>query len=263
MKVGIFLNTPAQVYFYNRIAKGLEKKGHEVMFLARDKGETIKLLDELGLPYYLYFKHEKSKLRKIMNMPFALFKATVKYSSFNPDIITGFGIFSVFSSFFLRKPCIVFTDSEPRVNLSLSIQFKLFMPFLNSIITPTSFLDDLGPKQIRVNSCKELAYLHPDYYKPNKEIFDLLKINDNEDYAVVRFNNFDATHDVGVRGFQLNDKSDLINMLSEYTNVFVSFEGAASKEIEKYELNVPKSRIHDVLYYAKIFICDTQKIRRH
>jgi len=260
MRVGIFLNTPAQVYFYNKIAEGLEKRGHEVMFLARDKGETIKLLNELELSYFLYSKHKKSKYHKIMNLPFDLFKATIQHLRFNPDIIMGFGIYSVFSSFFLRKKCIVFTDSEPRANLSLSIQFKLFMPFLKVIITPTSFLDDLGSKQVRVNSCKELAYLHPNYYKPNEDIFNLLGLKKNEEYVLVRFNSFDAVHDIGVKGFRLRDKIALVKMLSEYTNVFVSFEGTAPEEIERYKLKVPISRIHDVLYYAKLVVADTQTL---
>jgi predicted glycosyltransferase len=132
------------------------------------------------------------------------------------------------------------------------------MPFLDVIITPTSFLDDLGPKQIRINSYKELAYLHPDYYKPSEEIFDLLKLSYNESYAVVRFNSFDATHDFGVKGFQLKDKIDLINMLNKHTKVFLSFEGVAPKSIARYKLRVPKTRIHDVLYYANLLVCDTQ-----
>ncbi len=258
MKVGIFLNTPAQVYFYKNIAKGLENIGHEIMFLVRNYGETIELLNELGSRYFTYSEFDKSKNSIIKNMPFALFKATYQNLRFKPDVITGFGIYSVFSSFLSRKPCVVFTDSEPRVNLSLSIQFKLFMPFLKVIITPTSFLDNLGPKQLKINSCKELAYLHPDYYKPNEEVFDLLKISNNEDYAIVRFNSLDATHDIGVKGFLLRDKIALVNMLSEYTKVFVSFEGSAPKEIEKYRLKTPKSRIHDVLYYAKLLVADTQ-----
>lgn len=258
MRVGIFLDTPAQVHFYKNIAKGLEKKDHEILFLVRDYGETIELLNELGLSYLVYYETKMSRYSKITGLPFAVYKAARQLLRFKADIVTGFCMYSVFSAFFSRKPCIVFYDSEPRVHRSLWIQFKLIMPLLKAIITPSSFADDLGPKQIRVNSCKELAYLNPDCYKPDEEIFDLLKLGEDEDYAVVRFNSFDATHDVGVKGFRLQDKIDLINMLSEYTNVFVSFEGAAPKEIEKYRLKTPKKRIHDVLYYAKLLVADTQ-----
>ncbi len=257
MKVSIFLNTPAQVYFYKNIAKALEKKGHEIMFLARDSGETIKLLNELGLKHFIFSKPGKSKYHRIANLPFSIFKAIIQHLKFRPDIILGFGIYSAFSSFFLRIPGIVFTDTEPRMNPSLSVQFKTFMPFVDAIITPSSFLDDLGSKHLRINSYKELAYLHPNYYRPNKEIFKLLRLKWNEDYVLIRFGDFEAAHDFGRRGFRLCDKILLLKMLSEYTKVFVSFEGKIPKEIEKYKLKVPKSRIHDVLYYAKLFVCDS------
>lgn len=258
MRVSIFLNTPAQVHFYNKIAECLEERGHEVMFLVRDYGETIELLNELGLKYYVYSKPENSKYSKIMNLPFALFKAIYQHLRFKPDIITGFGIYSVFSAFCSRRPCIVFYDSEPRVNLSLAIQFKLIMPLLKVIITPTSFIDDLGSRQIKINSYKEMAYLHPDYYKPNDDIYDLLKLDMDERYSLIRFNNFDASHDYGIKSFSLHDKIELVKSLNQYGKVFVSFEGKAPKEIERYKLKVPLTRIHDVLYYANLFVSDTQ-----
>jgi len=258
LRVGIFLNTPSQVHFYKNIAKSLENRGYEVILLARDYGETLELLNELGFEYFPYSKPARSKIGKILNLPLDVLKATFKQLRFEPDIITGFGVYSVFSSNFLRKPCVIFTDSEPRINSFYSIQYKIFIPFVDAIITPKSFLDDLGSRQIKINSYKELAYLHPDYYRPNEDIYDLLELKKNQNYALIRFNDFDATHDYGIRSFSLRDKIKLVKMLSEYTNVFISFEGVVPKEIERYKLKIPKTRIHDVLYYAKLFVCDTQ-----
>ena len=225
--------------------------------MVRDSGETIELLNELGLRYFVFSKPGKSKYHRIINLPFSLFKATFQHLKFRPDIIIGFGIYSAFSSIFLRKPCIVFRDTEPRISFLESIQYKIFMPFVDKIITPACFLDDLGSKQVRVNGFKELAYLHPDYYRPNEDIFSLLKLNRNDDYALIRFGDFNAAHDFGIRSFSPQDKIELIKILNKYTKVFVSFDGAIPEEIKEYELKTPKSRIHDVLYYAKLFICDT------
>ncbi len=258
MRVGISLNTPAQVHFYKNIAKGLEKRGHEVILLARNYGETLELLNELGFEYIPYSKPAISKFGKILNLPLDLFKTTYEYLKFEPDIITGFGIYSIFSSICMRKPCIVFTDSEPRISFFQSIHYKIFMPFVNAIITPSSFLDNLGSRQVKINSYKELAYLHPDYYRPNEDIYDLLELEKNQNYTLIRFNDFDATHDYGITSFGLRDKIKLVKILSESTKVFISFEGVVPKEIERYKLKIPKTRIHDVLYYAKLFVCDTQ-----
>ena len=239
------------------IAEDLEKKGYDVMYFVRGSGETIKLINEFGLKHSVYLKPGTSKYHRIIDMPFALLKVIYQQFKFKPDLILGFGLYSAISSFILRKSSIVFTDSEPRMSSSLSLQFKLFIPFVDAVITPTSFLEDLGPKQVRINSYKELSYLHPNYFRPNDDILELLKLKRNEDFVLIRFCDFNAVHDFGKSGFGLNDKILLINKLSEYAKVFVSFEGEVPKEIEKYKLKVPKRRIHDVLYYAKLFVCDT------
>ncbi len=258
MIVGIFINHPADVHFWKNISKGLEKRGHKVILLARDYGETIQLLNELRFNFLIYSSREKSKFGKILNLPLNIFKAIRKQLRFPPDIILGFGIYSVFSSVILRRPCIVFSDSEPRIRIPQFIQFKAFMPFVETIITPNSFLDALGSKQIKINSYKELAYLHPNYYRPNEDIYELLKLKRKEDYALIRFNDFDAAHDFGIKGFSLQNKITLVKLLNKYVKVFISFEGEIIKELNRYKLKIPKNRIHDVLYHAKLFVCDTQ-----
>ncbi len=174
------------------------------------------------------------------------------------DLITGFGVYDAYTSFLLRKPCIVFTDSEPMVNkISYSIQFQLFRPFVDAVITPSSFRQNLGKKHIRVESFKELAYLHPNYYHPNDDIFELLGIGKNEDYALLRFNAFDAVHDAGIGGFTDEDKTRLVKELEKYAHVSISSETGIPDEVKDRVARIPKSRIHDVLYYAKLFVADT------
>jgi len=159
----------------------------------------------------------------------------------------------------LRIPSIVFTDSEFTVNpRSYTIQYKLSEPFIDAIITPEAFKQDLGPKQIRVRSYKELAYLHPNYYNPNDSIHELLNIPEGEDYTVLRFNAFDAVHDLGINGFDNNAKIQLVDALKEYGHVFISAEGSVSAELKPYVLKAPKGRIHDILYYANLLVTDTQ-----
>ena len=53
---------------------------------------------------------------------------------------------------------------------------SLTMPFTDVILTPKSFTTDLGEKQIRINSFKELAYLHPNWFRPNRDVLGLLNI---------------------------------------------------------------------------------------
>jgi len=259
MRIGVFLNTPAQFHFYKNVISRLKSRGNTVEVLYRNYGETPDLIRESGYSAFVFSYHANSKYGKIFSLPFDILRAFKHLRGFKPDVVTGFGVYDAYTSFLLKSACIVFNDSEPRVNpLSYSIQFKLFIPFVDVLLTPDSFRDDLGKKHLRVASYKELAYLHPNYYSPDASIFELLGIPEGEEYVLLRFNAFDAVHDAGIRGFTAEDKITLVKELEKHAHVFISAEGKIPRELEKYILRVPKSRIHDVIYYAKLLVTDTQ-----
>lgn len=259
MRVAFFINTPAQYHFYKNIIKKLEKEGDSVVILARDYGETLALLKENGVKYYQYSKPPVSKIGKIFTAPIDIIRAFFYLSKFNPQMISGFGGYEVYSSFLLRVPSIVFVDSEFSINRkTFLIQFKLFYPFTQAIITPQSYRQNLGNKQIRINSYKELAYLHPKYFHPDESVKNLLNLNGGEDYVLLRFNAFDAVHDFKVEGFNEQDKIRLVHELERFAKVFISSETGVPDEIKDRVMKIPKSRIHDVIYYAKMLITDTQ-----
>jgi uncharacterized protein len=257
--IGIFINTPAQAHFYKNIAKVLQEEGNEVYLLARDYGETKNVLDDLHIEYHLYSKAPDSKSGKILSLPPAVFNAFNYLRKKNVNLITGFGVYDAFTAKLLRVPAIIFNDSEPAINgNSYSIQFKLFLPLVDAIVTPTSFRQDLGEKHIKINSFKELAYLHPKYYEPNSDIFKLLGLENSDEYVLLRFNAFDAVHDLNIKGFSNIDKLALVEKLEKYARVFISSEAKLPRELEPYLIKIPKSRIHDAISFAKLFVTDTQ-----
>jgi len=259
IRIGIFVNTPAQVHFYRHILKLLRQRGNLVYLLARDYGETLSLLNELNIDYYIYSKAPKTKYGKIFALPFDILNAYYYLKDRNIDILTGFGVYDAFTSVLLGVPSIIFNDSEPSVNsISYSIQFRLYMPFIDVMITPDSFREDLGDKHIKVSSFKEMAYLHPNYFQPNNCIFKYLGLSEGDDYAILRFNAFDAVHDFSVKGFSDKEKIELVHGLEEYMNVFISAESGIPKSLKSYIAKIPKSRIHDAIYYAKLLVTDTQ-----
>ncbi|MFW6173103.1 MAG: DUF354 domain-containing protein [Elusimicrobiota bacterium] len=258
MNIAIFTNTPAQVHFYKNIIKNLKDRGNNVSILARAYGETLDLLDEYGMDYFVFSRPFILKPGMIFSLFKDIFRAYNYLKESKPDLISGFGVYDAYTSFLLRTPCVVFNDSEPMINPTYSIQFKLFMPFVDTLLTPESFRQYLGYKHLKISSYKELAYLHPDYYKPKRDVLDLLGISKDTDYVLLRFNALDAVHDAGIHGFSQEDKKRLVKELEQYCRVFISAEAGISSILQDYIINIPKSRIHDVLYYAKLFVTDTQ-----
>jgi predicted glycosyltransferase len=128
----------------------------------------------------------------------------------------------------------------------------LFLPFTNIVFTPTSFNADLGKKQIKINTYKELAYLHPHYFNPDPGVLDALGLIKGDVFFIVRFVSFDATHDVGKYG--ISNKLELINELQKYGRVFISSEGKLSDDLKEYDLKIEPEKFHSLLYYATLYV---------
>ena len=256
MKIGIFINTPAQWHFWKNITKSLSERGAKIQLLFRKYGETLDVVTRINGSFIYSWKAD-SKFGKILSLPADVIRAYSYLRSFKPEILLGFGIYEVYTSKLLKSKSISFTDSEPRSSKFLSMQYKLSIPFSDVVITPKSFLDDLGRKHLRVESYKELAYLHPKYYNPKNDVLDLMGV-DGEEYVILRFNAFDAAHDIGIGGFSIEDRIQLVKELEKHAKVFISSEAKLPEKLEKYRLPVPKSRIHDVIYHAKLLVTDTQ-----
>jgi hypothetical protein len=237
---------------------GLEADGNQVFILARDYTKTIDLLNELETPFFCFSSPPDSKCGRTTSLPYDVVNAFRYLKGKKIDLTTGYGTYSTFTARLLKVPDVTFNDYECMIDAALYAKFKLTYQFTNVFVTPSSFKQDLGSKHLKVESYKELAYLHPNYYTPDPCVFDLLGISRSHDYSVLRFNAFDCSHDVGVSGLADADKIALVRELSAYGEVFISSETDVPKQIREHVLDVPNRRIHDVLYYASLFITDTR-----
>lgn len=247
-----FINTPAQAHTWKFVMKDLMQKGHKVEILARDYGSTPELLKSFGFEFNS-FKPVSHKLLRLFEIIVHLKNGSEICRKFNPSIIIGFGIDAAIIAKGLRKPCIVFTDGE-----AIPVQHFLERMFSSVIITPNCFTRDLGRKHIPIDGYKEIAYLHPNYFKPDPSVLSELGLNETEKYIVLRFNSFDAVHDFGKYGFSRANQVRLVKELGKYARVFISPESPPPEELEVYRLRVPQYKIHSVLYYASLLISDTQ-----
>jgi predicted glycosyltransferase len=256
MKLLFFINTPAQVHTWRNIIDILVNKGHHIKVIARDYGITLALLDTYGLPYSVYVRPGKYKTLKSFGLIPHVLGAYHLSKKFNPDIVVGFGVVESLTAALLGKPCIVMVDSE-----SMPVQHLLTKLFASTILTPSSFRNNLGKKQISFPGFKELAYLHPNYFEADPSVYDELGMNKNNDkYVILRFNAFDALHDVGKHGFSVADQYSLVKELGQYARVFIAPEATLPKDLEHYRLPIQPHRIHHALYYAQLLVTDTQSM---
>jgi uncharacterized protein len=251
VRVAFIINTPGQAHTWKYIIKDLLARGNKVKIVARDYGGTLKILNASGLEYSS-FNTFGSRFQRLMGSYKHIQCCYNILKDFVPSLVVGFGLDAAITAKRLKTHCIVFIDNE-----STYFQNTATKLTVDSIITPLEFKQDFGRKHIRIKSYKELAYLHPNRFSPDISILKYLQVSEGDPYVILRFNIFDAIHDIGKRGFTISEKYKLVDELQKYARVFISPEGHLPHDLKQYELSIPYHKIHDVLWYAKLVIADT------
>jgi len=250
MKVLVDIGHPAHVHFYKNIAWAVEKNGHDVLFTAREKDVTVDLLDSYGFKYEVISKMGTGKgnlMKEWAGRDLKLLKIAHK---FNPDILTGIlNPCVAHVAWLMRKRSLIFTDTE-----HAKFANCVTLPFADMVFTPTSYNRDIGMKQARYNGYQELAYLHPAYFHPDPAFLSSLDMDENERIIVLRFVSWGASHDVGQHG--VTNKLEMVRELEKYGKVFITSEQELEPELERYKIHLRPEKLHDLLYYASLYLGD-------
>jgi predicted glycosyltransferase len=247
MRILIDVCHPSDVHLFKYFYKIMKANGHDMKFTARHKEVSFQLLDKLEIPYTPYGRSFGSKFGKVIGLIRSDIRLYKIVRQFKPDLVLSHGSFYLSHvAFLLRIPHITFEDTG---NLE---QIILYKPFSKIILTPHTFVRQLGKKQLRFKGTKELAYLHPNHYKPDPSILNELGIQNNEKYVLLRFVSWNASHDFGHKGITLKNKLKLIEEISKYAKVFISSEANLPEQLKKLRIKIPPEKILDVMYYAEL-----------
>jgi len=246
MNILIDIGHPAQFHNFKHIYWELVKKGHNVMFTAKDKEISRYLLEKYKVNFIILSKNKKGLLKKLLWAIFDSYKFIKIVFSFKPNIILSrLSIHSCIVSWLFHIPHIALSDTEHSFKLS-------FSP--NIILTGTSYKKNFGNKHLRYSGYIELCYLHPNYFTPDPAILDLLKVKNDEKYVIMRFVSWNASHDIGHSGLSLEMKRNAVKELSKYAKVFISSEGELPEDLQKYQIKIPPEKMHDALAFATLFV---------
>jgi predicted glycosyltransferase len=252
MNIVVDIGHPAHVHFFKYFIWEIEKRGHIVLITATNKDVTLRLLDAYGFKYINLGSYGKTSIKKALNIPLMDIKMYKRVKSFKPDLFLGITpVRGSHVAAMLKKPCIAFDDTEHS-----KYEIFLYKPFVKTILTPNCFIKNLGKKQIRYQGFHELAYLHPNYFKPDSTILNKICITEMDIFFILRFVSWSAGHDAGQHGLTLEGKRRLIQKLSTHGRVLITSEGPLPKEFEGYHLNIEPELFHHVLSRASLCISE-------
>jgi predicted glycosyltransferase len=213
MRIVVDINHPAHVHYFKNFIWEMERRGHEILITASHKDVATELLHRYNLPFIDLGSYGSSLVNKILNLPIM-------------DILD---------------------DTE-----HAKWEHGLYVPFADTILTPSCFHKDLGEKQIRFDSYMELGALHPNNFKPDPSVLREFGISEQDQFFILRFISWDANHDVGQEG--LKDKIELVRALEPFGRVLITSEGEMPGEFEPYRIRVSPDKLHDLLAYATLYI---------
>ncbi|MFC0876123.1 DUF354 domain-containing protein [Saccharicrinis sp. FJH2] len=245
MNIFIDIGHPGHVHYFRKLIYHFKSQNHSVTVSARNRDVVKDLLNFYKIEYFDRGEGKNSVLGKLFYMfktDWLFFKRLRKTK---PDLFVSFSSpYAAQTAWLFRKPHIAFNDTEHSDKFH-----KVFTyPFSKTIVTPDTYQNNLGKKQIRFKGIMEDIYL-------NKNVFSVEKLTGiNKPFVILRFISWNAHHDIGQKGLTLEAKRKLISLLEKKYSVLISSEEKLDSEFEKYRLDIAPEKIHYVLAMAKLFV---------
>lgn len=254
MKILIDINHPAHVHLIRNTYEMLVEHGHQVIVVVKDIPVAMKLLDLYGIPYINIGKKNDSLGKKGLDQLVYDLRILKLVCENRIELGIGTSINIPHVSKLSRMKSIILDDDDDEVE---PLFVKFGHPFADVILSPAD-TPRKSKYKIYVNAYHELAYLHPNRFTPDPSVLADAGVKQGEPYFILRFNAFKAHHDIGVVGLTIENKRRLVQYLSSKGKVFITTERNIDDEFKPYQLKVSPEKAHSLLYYATMFVGDSQ-----
>ncbi|MCU0288706.1 MAG: DUF354 domain-containing protein, partial [Acidobacteria bacterium] len=256
MNILIDINHPAHVHLFRNFYWEMKKKGTPLFVTVKDIPAAKQLLNAYSMNFIEIGKKSdsiKGKLFSQLGFNRQLLKVVREKKI---DLGIGTSITLAHVSKISRMKSIVFDDDDSSVEPLFA---KFAHPFADFLVSPDVLAYERNKKKhITYAGYHELAYLHPLRFNPDPAVLKEAGLTPGEKYFVMRFNVFKAHHDINVKGLSLERKLELVAFLEKKGKVFITTEREIEPELREYQLLLSPEKIHSLLYYATVFVGDSQ-----
>lgn len=243
----IDIGHPAHVHLFKNFIWYLKDKGHHVVVVSRDKDMTVRLLDSFQIDHVCISRIKSGAIPmfgELIKRNKAVFKLHKKHKfhlAFGTSVsIAHLSAISSVRSFILEE------DDDDIIPIFTYITY----PFATGIIIPQCLrYKKWKKKRIPHRSYHELAYLHPDVFKPDRAVLKKYGL-EPFNYIIVRNSSFQAHHDWAEKGLSTGVWDEVKKIISSYPVLI-------SQEKEKNASFVPID-MHHLLSFSKLIITDSQ-----
>lgn len=250
MRILVEILHPAHVHVFKHAISAWRKRGDQVLVLSREKECANALLEAYDIPYRSISALGRNKISLITEMIVRDMRMLREAMRFKPDVLVGImGVTIVQVGKLIRKPAVVFYDTENAVTTN-----RFVYPMAHSVCTPECYNAPVNGKHVTYPGYHELAYLHPNHFMPDPDAVRALGIDPEQDFFIVRFVSWQASHDVGETGLGVGFKRNVVDKLSKHGRVLITSEGKLPEELRPYQFSLPPECMHNVMAFARMLV---------
>lgn len=258
MRIALFLGHPAHFHMLKHTASNLKRDGHQVFFVIKKKDILENLCQEAGFEYSkIRESRSDSKwglVKSVLGMEWHMLRFIHRNKI---EMLVG-STLSFAAAKLARIPVIAMGEDDAEI---VPRYAKMVYPFASAVFSPMACNNGQWEhKSIKYPGFQKLTYLHPHWFKADKEIARRNGINPDEPYFLIRFAKLNAHHDSGVSGISTDIARRLVEMLSPHGKIYITSERAIEPEFEQYRLHINPLDIHHVMAFATLYIGDSQSM---
>jgi len=251
-----YIGHPAHFHNVVHLSKNLEEKGHSIIWVVREKDVLFRLAE--GSPYKSYFIREKApkskwgRILRIVKREWVMLKIMLRHK---PDVSAGTDLVITHLGKLLNIPSVIINEDDAE---AVPLFADMGMKYATAILAPESCsVGPYGYKTTFYKGYQELAYLHPDYFKPDKAKIQLL-YGKRDRFYLLRFASLTAHHDDGKRGIDDRLAKKIIRILEENGQVWITSERPLVRDLEPYRIAISPRDMHHAMFFASLYIGDSQ-----
>jgi predicted glycosyltransferase len=236
------------VNLYKHTIEALIEKHIKVHVVLRPRGKLVSIFQKEcpDVPFVLIGEHRKSIYGKMFDMverdiAFLNYLSKIKF-----DAGMGFGSISIaHTTRFFGKPAIIFGDDTEN-----KLGHYLIKPFAQIFVRPKCVPPAQGKNLLKYNGFKELAYLHPNHFTPDKNALEPYNLSPYE-YVFIREV---SSASLNYRRAEMGKLSKILTYLKEKElKILLSLEDKSLIDLFKDHciiLKEPVEDIHSLLHFA-------------
>jgi len=247
------------INFYKHAIKALTEKKINVHVTLRPRGNLVSIFQKEcpNVPFVLIGQHAKNLFGKMLDMigRDILFLFYLKKAKCNAGTAAG-SISLSHASFLLRVPSIIFVD-----DVEYRSPNYLVMPFATWFVVPKCITIG-GKNLLKYAGFKELAYLHPNHFTPNKKALEPYNLDPYE-YVFIREV---SSASLNYQKMKMGRLSKILDYLKQKDlKIVLSIEDKSLIDLFKEHciiLKEPVKDIHSLLSFAHFTISSGDSMAR-